>query len=378
MEVKNNYQECLTNLACSIRKYFDLEYHHNTIPDIDQILTENKPKNVVLILFDGMGSNIAKRVLPKDSFLIRHLVKPITTVFPATTVAATTSITTGLNPVETGMLGWNMYYKDLDKVITTYFNVEKSDPNKVVLEDAIAYKKKHMITKTIVEEINEKGQYHGSTLMPFGDNPYQDLDEMCEKIKTICNSEGRQYIYAYDDEPDHLMHSYGTECKEVKDLIRYRNIIVERLSKKLTNTIIIVVADHGHIPVENIHLEEYPAIVECLSKNTSLESRAVNFFIKKDMKDIFVKRFNQEFSNDFDLYTKEDVIESHLFGDGQENEIFRDALGDYLAIAKTNKALLYNGNEPLKSQHAGYTDDEIYVPLIVINRMRGESNEKTN
>lgn len=62
----------------------------------------------------------------------------------------------------------------------------------------------------------------------------------------------------------------------------------------------------------------------------------------------------------------EDVIESKLFGDGKENEIFRDALGDFLAIAKTNKTLLYSGSKVLKSQHAGYTDDEILVPLIVI------------
>ena len=54
-------------------------------------------------------------------------------------------------------------------------------------------------------------------------------------------------------------------------------------------------------------------------------------------------------------------------GDGVENEIFRDALGDYLAIGKTDKTLLYEGSEVLKSQHAGYTDDEILVPLIVID-----------
>ena len=63
----------------------------------------------------------------------------------------------------------------------------------------------------------------------------------------------------------------------------------------------------------------------------------------------------------------DDVIESNLFGEGVENEIFRDALGDYLAIGKTDKTLLYEGNEVLKSQHAGYTDDEIFVPLIVID-----------
>ena len=57
MLVKNNYNECLTNLACSIRKYFGLEYEHNTLKYIDELLEEKKPKNVICILFDGMGSN---------------------------------------------------------------------------------------------------------------------------------------------------------------------------------------------------------------------------------------------------------------------------------------------------------------------------------
>ena len=33
-----------------------------------------------------------------------------------------------------------------------------------------------------------------------------------------------------------------------------------------------------------------------------------------------------------------------------------------------DKTLLYIGSEVLKSQHAGYTDDEIYVPLIIIDK----------
>ena len=65
--------------------------------------------------------------LDQDSFLIKNRIKPITTVFPATTVAATTSMMTGLNPVETGMLGWDMYYKDIDKTITVFMNSEKGD-----------------------------------------------------------------------------------------------------------------------------------------------------------------------------------------------------------------------------------------------------------
>lgn len=367
VKVKNNYNECLTNLACSIRKYFELEYCHSTIDYIDKILNENKPKNVVTILCDGMGSNIMDRILPKDSFLLKHKIKSISTVFPATTVAATTSMMTGLNPVETAMLGWDMYYKDIDKTITTFMNSAKGDEEYIPLQEAIEYKNKHMITKSIMEEINEKGKDSGYILFPFGENPYLDTNDLYKKIEVLCNEKGKKYIYAYDTEPDYTMHELGTDACEINEIVENINSKVEELSEKLKDTIIFVVADHGHKNVENVMLENYPDIVECLSKDTSIEPRAVNFFIKENKRQKFEELFHDYFSNDFDLYTKEDVIKSKLFGDGKENEIFRDILGDYLAIAKTNKTLLYGGSEILKSQHAGYSDDEIYVPLIVIN-----------
>ena len=75
MLVKNNYKECLTNLACSIRKYFELDYKHNTLDYIDKLLEEKQPKNVVVILFDGMGSRILDRTLSKSDFLIKHKYK---------------------------------------------------------------------------------------------------------------------------------------------------------------------------------------------------------------------------------------------------------------------------------------------------------------
>ena len=193
------------------------------------------------------------------------------------------------------------------------------------------------------------------------------MEDLYNKIETLCNEEGKKYIYAYDTEPDHTMHELGTDAHEINEIVENINSKVEELSRKLKDTVIFVVADHGHKNVENIMLEDYPDIVDCLERNTSIEPRAVNFFIKENKKQKFEVLFNEYFSNDFDLYTKEDVINSNLFGKGKENEIFRDILGDYLAIAKTNKTLLYGGSEILKSQHAGYTDDEIYVPLIVIN-----------
>ncbi|MBQ6285620.1 MAG: alkaline phosphatase family protein [Bacilli bacterium] len=366
MLVRNNYNECITNFACSIRKFFGLDYKHNTLEYVDKILKDYNPKNVVTILCDGMGYNIMNRMLEKDSFLIKNRIKAITTVFPATTVAATTAVMTGLNPVESGMLGWDMYYKDIDKIISVINNTEKGDPSRTPLQEAKEFNDKYMIRKSISEEINEKTNFKGYNLLPFGKDKYLTLDEMFNNIEYLCALDGKKYIYAYDRDPDHMMHEIGSDKEEIKEIVNDLNNRIEELSKKLKDTIIFVLADHGHLNVENIFLKDYPDVEECLLRNTSLEPRAVNFFIKPRMKKQFERLFNKYFSHDFDLYRMKDVIDSKLFGDGEENKIYRESLGDFLAIGKSNKTILCDGSIPFVSQHAGYTDDEIFIPLIVI------------
>ncbi len=368
MLVKNNYNECITNLACSIRKYFGLDYKHNTLNYIDKLLEEKQPKNVVVILFDGMGSRILDRALAKDSFFIRNRMKEITTVFPATTTAATYSIMNGLNPVEHGYLGWYTYVEPIDKTIMLFTGIDK-DTQEISKKYPEA-KQKYFVNKTIVDEINEKGIYKGRILFPFGENKYNDLDDMLSTVKDECMREGKKYIYAYDDEPDHTMHRFGPDSTEVKELIETRNEKVENLCNELEDTIVFVIADHGHIKVDNILLKNYPDITDMLERTTSIEQRAVSFKIKDGMHQKFEKRFKELFGKYFTLYPKDEIIASKLFGDGEENPLFRSALGDYMAIAETsNKALLTDKDEELFSQHAGYTDDEIYIPLIVIDKV---------
>lgn len=367
MTVKNNYNECLTNLACSIQKYFGLNTKHNSIEYIDKLLNEKQPKNVVLMLFDGMGSRILDRTLNENSFFIKNKVKEITTVFPATTTAATTSIRTGLNPIEHGWLGWNMYIAPIDQTITLFLNSEKGKEG-VISEKFLKVKEK-LVQRTITDEINENTQCSAVELFPFGENKYNNLDEMLEIIKSECDKEGKKYIYAYDTEPDHSMHDFGPDDTKVKELIKIRNDKVKQLCEKLNDSIIIIVADHGHKEVEHIYLKDYPEIMEMLERTTSLEQRAVSFKIKENYKEQFIKEFNKNFGEEFKLYPKSEIIEHHLFGYGEENELFREAIGDFIAIAEnSNKCIITDGDEVLKSQHAGYTDDEIYVPLIVIDK----------
>lgn len=366
MVVKNNYNECITNLACSIRKYFGLEYKHNTLEYVDKILETKQPQNVLLILYDGMGSRVIDKILPENSFFIKNRLKEITTVFPATTTAATTSIRTGLNPIEHGWLGWNTYVAPIDKTITLFRDCEKD--KKETCKEFLDIKK-GLVPKTIVEEINEKQEYYAVELLPFGDEMYDGLDNMMQRIIQEASKGGKKFIYAYDTEPDHTLHHERADSAISKQLITERNNKTEELCNNLKDTLVIIVADHGHTDVENLFLTDYPDILELLERPISIEPRAVSFKIKENMQNKFEELFEKELGEYFTLYNKKDILESKLFGDGEGSVLFNDAIGDYIAIAEnSNKCLIMPGNEEMRSHHAGYKDEEIYIPLVIVDK----------
>ena len=360
--IKIDYNNCLTNFSCSIKKYFGLKIKHNTIKVVDDLLEKNNPKNVVVLLFDGMGSIICDETLNKDSFFIKNKLCDITSVFPTTTTAATTSILTGLNPNEHGWLGWNMYIKPIDKTITLFTGREK-----VSKEVCTEYEeaKKKLYLNTIIDEINNDTKYRAIRLLPFGDKKYKDLDNMLDIIKKETNTDGKKFIYGYDDEPDASMHDFGSNNEVVKNLIIERNNKVEKLINDLHDTMVFVVADHGQITTNCIHLEKYKDLYAMLERTTSLECRCVSFKIKKGQKDNFKELFNKYFENDFKLLTKEEALNNNIFGSGENNIYFKDAVGDFIAIAnESNLALLTEGNSVMKSMHGGNSDREVYVPII--------------
>jgi len=64
--------------------------------------------------------------------------------------------------------------------------------SKITLDEAIEYNSKHMIRKTISNEINEKGLYKGYSLFQFGDKCYSNLDEKYDRIEKLCDEDGKK------------------------------------------------------------------------------------------------------------------------------------------------------------------------------------------
>ena len=61
-----DYNNCLTNVTNSLFKHYGIETYHETLKELDEILERNTYKNIVYMLYDGMGANLLKRNLNKS------------------------------------------------------------------------------------------------------------------------------------------------------------------------------------------------------------------------------------------------------------------------------------------------------------------------
>ena len=374
--IKINYDDCITNVACSILKYFNCKYYHKTIPILDKILTKKNPKNVILMLFDGMGSRILDKTLDKDSFLLKNRIKEITSVFPSTTTASTLSVQTGLNPVEHGWLGWSNYISPINSIIQLFWDVEKGkSPNDNKSQEFLKIKEDCLSHKLLVDLIKEKG-CETFSISPYSDYKYKTINQMLEiiKEKLEIKTDKKKFMYVYNPEPDSAMHKYGCDSNEAKKLIIDRNKKLEVFYNKYIDneSLIIIVADHGHINGQQIFLENYPDIKNLMEGSIYIENRSPMFRIKEGKQNEFKELFNKYFGSDFYLLSKENIINNQLFGDikYQKNKLFDSSLGDFIAINKNNnnKVILDDLDFPMISVHGGNSDDEVFIPLIILSK----------
>ena len=377
--LKPNYNHSILNLITSILNNYGAKNNHDTLPVLDKIL-EKKYKNVVLVILDGMGTNVLKSV-SENGIFSNHAIDTLTSVFPCTTTAALTTYYSGKAPIETGWIGWSQYFKEYGRAIdmlpyidsytgeqlprdkfdvykdleyvTTYEQIEKASPNVKTYE----IKPAHCEMKT------EKCIHIHS------------LEGFCDSIETLCRNNEDKYVFAYFDSPDRINHKHGCDSKETKEFILKAEKLFKKLENDLkgTDTLIIMSADHGH---NNIHktfnMMELNDLQECLYIPPFLEPRFISFFVKQDKKDIFVSKFNEKFGEDFILYKKQEFLDSNLMGYGTPHRKIDDFIGDYIAISVSDveiKLGTYMSEDcnPKLSDHCGLTKNEMEVPLIVFD-----------
>jgi predicted AlkP superfamily pyrophosphatase or phosphodiesterase len=366
-----NYERCVLNVACSVLKLFGAEPAHAYLPEITGI---SRKSHVALVILDGMGED-ALTLLPEGAFLRRKRVTTLTSVCPSTTTAATGSLYSALSPAEHGWLGWSCYFKEYARLVDLFLDRDSYTLEKLTSSPAKAL----MPYDSVFTRLKNAGvKARTRAVFPF-EPDFNGMDELVtartldEAALAVRGLNGRDaFTMLYLTDPDETMHEKGARSEQAVRVMKQLNDWAEALASKLRDTTLIITADHGLIDVtEVVQLNERPELMEFLTMPPSIETRAASLFVKRGREREFEEAFRDALGRDFLLMCRDEALSRGLFGPGALHQKTDDFIGDYLALATGTKALYYQprGAKPhgrMIGHHAGLTEQEMLVPLILI------------
>lgn len=358
-----NYSHCMLNTISSLRAYFNCPYYYDLDPVMNRILQEKNYQNMVILLLDGLGENVLDYHLDSVDFLKKYRYYTNTAIYPSTTAAATTSIISGKAPLETGWLGWENYIEEINQNIILFNgkNYYTDEPTGVDGYHFMPY-------KPFFEDMDICGKLIMPTFQE-GEDPFSVFEKSLSSFDL--SRPNIQYVYCTD--PDKTMHEFGTYSVEAKKCISCLNQRVEEYVQGLPeNTLCIITADHGHTPVKPIEFWNCSPLLRMLERPPANDSRAITFKVKKELHQEFVTLFKSFFDYAYDLYPSDDLLKRGFFGPylDKKHARVKDFLGDFMAIAKNEYHFNYKNKDNfiMKSHHAGYTADEMLVPMIIYRK----------
>ena len=373
--VKPDYKNSTINMISSILNKYGVESEYNTIEPLDNIIRD--VDNVVLFIFDGLGNNILNSS-SRNGLFNKNKIREITSVFPSTTVAGINTISSGLSPIEHGWLGWTLYFSEVDRTIEVFKNRYVAHKEEVTLDYKEIMKYENIFTK--ISKNNICCNYFRPDSIPNDmedsrNYPYKSLKKGLKALnKEVLNSSKKTFTYFYYDDPDKTLHIRGTKSLIVKHKIRRIEKLIGKFLKKTNeNTAFIISADHGLTDIDGyIYLRDDKDLYKMIKRRTSIETRATSVLLKNKYKEEFKEIFLKKYGDKFEVFSKEEVINQNLLGFGIPHFKVDSFIGDYLVVAKDRLCIHYSTEHKhkFKASHAGMTEDEMIIPLIVLKNKK--------
>lgn len=352
------------SLIGSIAAFFGLKAPYGSLKKLDNMLEKKSPRNVILLLLDGLGCASLIEALPESSFLRRSLFVELSSVFPPTTVAATASLRSGLPPVRHGRLGWTMYFPQIGKSVDVFSNLEQFHHTGAA-DYHVA--DRYLPYPDLTARLERLKVMNAASISAHDKLRAESFDEIIHQVLKAVEKPGRNYLFAYFKEPDSSMHQYGIHSAQALGQIHQLDRDCEKLCKALPDdSLLLITADHGLVDAEPAVVEEHPLLAGMLLRPPVLEPRCAAFYLKPGFAIHFPAAFHEAFGGDFLLLTTGEALEQELFGPGLPLPGIEQYLGDYLAVATGNRAIFQRREHcKLIGMHAGLTKNELRVPLII-------------
>ena len=394
---------CLSNVPSTALSLLGVDLGRKTLPKDALGGTETLGvENVVLMVVDGLSYRELIRQKGRGLFgslAAKGNVRPITTVFPSTTAAALTTVSTGLTPQEHGLPEWFVYMDELDEVIVTLPFTKVGDSGRDTLVGQIEPKflfdgptiferlkmnkvrTLSLTNRSLANTAYSKLAHEGSEVLP-----YASASDLCVSLRRqLERARGRNLFYVYWAYVDTIEHIYGpnTDESEVEaSLISYafKEGFASRLDRETARrTILILTADHGQInvaPEKTLYMNGFRKLASFLERGPTGKvippwgsARDTYLRVREDKLDEAKNYLIEKLEGIASVMKTKDAIEEGLFGVNKPSPKFRRRVGNVMILPHGKKTVWYRYREGdslgLRGHHGGLSKDEMTIPLAV-------------
>lgn len=335
-------------------------------------------RSAILVLVDGLGRGNLTARSGHARFLTSHMAKKdaARSVFPATTATALTSLLTGVDAGEHGIVGYRARIPGTHRAPNQLkgWETDGLDPltwqrSEPLLErEAAAGRPCFVVSKGLYEHTGfTRALQRGATFVGA-----QRIDERLEVAARLAADHPGALVYTYLPELDTIAHAHGWESERWIAGLEGVDGGIRMLSERAdADTGILVTADHGIVDVPRERHVLLGSAGDELLEGVEIvagEPRMLQLYTAAGATASVVERWREAEGGRSWVFTRDDAVAAGLYGPRVDDEVL-PRIGDVLVAARGSVAyyddrLADKKAQNMIGQHGSLTDQERIVPLI--------------
>lgn len=334
-------------------------------------------RSAIVVLVDGLGFwnlSIRRGHVPYLRSLLGESTgsRPISTCFPATTVAAMGTFGTGTCPGLTGMTGYSQLNPRNGKICQLIAFRDAMSPEELQTQPSVF---QTLADRGVRVTFSGLPKFAGSalTVAALHGARYvanRRMDALVHVAAQSAREPGLTYLYV--DRCDKIGHNYGWMSDEwVGTFERLDGYLRQLHDEAPKGTLIVIVADHGMVqadPERRIDIAERRELAQGV-RLVGGEPRAPMLYVEDgtDPADV-AARWRDSLGDDADVFTRDEAISKGMYGPVRDD--VRPMIGDVIATANGRVTIVDSRSQSdkatrLPSVHGSRTTMEVDIPFLV-------------
>jgi len=385
----------ILNLPASLCRWLGAEplpHPPLVVPALDDLA--DGIRQVVVVLIDALSFERFQRWADGPLRGLRQLGQeglffPVTSVTPSTTSAAIVSLWTGRSPAEHGVLGYELFLKELG-LVTNMITLAPAAIDGPAASVASLLPEMALPVPTLGSHLAAaQVEAHaflpkaicgsGLSLMHLAQvrvHGYDATADLWGRVRALAEArlDRPRLLYVYYPEVDTISHRWGPDSEQVStDLGTFTQVLSERFVEALDGparrqTLLLIVSDHGQVsstPDPHYEARNHPELTRRLHVAPCGESRLAYLYIRPGQTEAVAEYFERAWPSGFRMLHSDHALAAGLFGPGRPAGCAADRLGDRLVLAQ-GPAYLWSKDRAnnMRGRHGGLSREEMLIPVL--------------